>query len=328
MSNLQINTMSTQVYLEYFDSAIGLYKQGLDLLSPEKDDISIISGCILIAIGLEKFIKFSLEQENQLMVLENIAFKDVLNLKLGKRIGSIEIRSSEIESSKKPNSDARRTKTVSLQDGFTRLSQIFPELKRSNYNLDKIVEDRNFLIHGSGDFSLDEIEGRIRVNVTSISELICSVCLKKNPVDVFGIEIWEIMKNFREAYKQAEVLELQTRLNFLKRRYSKDKKLSCEKKILAKDATDDQKFVLITATYATHTCPICKGKAQIEIDWDIDSIYYPDLNYSVINGAYPINFSLFVCPNCSFTLSDHEEIEILLGQEEVKRLFSMEHPEL
>jgi hypothetical protein len=300
--------MSTTRYLEYFDSAIGLYNQGLDLLNPEKDDNSIIAGCILIAVGFEKFIKFVLEQENQLMVLEKVVFKDIVNMKKGKKIGS-----NETEGSKK---------TVSLQDGFDRLAAIFPDLKVEESNLKKIVDDRNFLVHGSGDLCLSKIEGRIRVYVTSISELICSVCLNKNPVEIFGEETWNTMTVFKKAYKEAEVLELNKRLDFLKRLYSQGEKLSCQKIILLKDKQQVIP-IPITATYSNHTCPICENNdAQIETDWDID-YDRDDFGEYVPTGAYP-SLNAYICSNCGFTLSDSEEIEILIGTEEVKKIFGID----
>ncbi|MDZ7968739.1 MAG: hypothetical protein RM368_27940 [Nostoc sp. DedSLP03] len=298
--------MSTQKYLEYFDSAIGLYKQGLDLLSPEKDDISIISGCILIAIGFEKFIKYVLEKENQLMVLQKVEFQDVLNFRKGKRIGA-------------KNTDGSKN-TVTLQEGFDRLVKIFPELKMEMHNIKEIVNDRNFLVHGSGDFSLGKTEKRIRANVTSISELICSVCLKKSPVEIFGENTWEVMKNFRDAYEQSKALKLEERLDFLKRLYLHDEKLTCQKIQLLKD---QKSLIPCQATYDIYNCPICNGKALVETDWDID-VDRDDFGVSVLTNAYP-SLNAFVCSKCGFTLSDYEEIETLIGQETVRKIFTMEN---
>lgn len=312
--------MSTQKYLEYFDSAIGLYMQGLELLNPEKEDVSIISGCILIAIGFEKFIKFCLEKQNQLMVLEKITFNDVLNDKLKNRIGSVKTEGTKI--------------TVGLKEGFTRLSIIFPELKKEINNLQQIVDDRNFLVHGSGDFQLNKIEGRIRVNVTDISEIICAVCLNKNPVEVFGIEVWETMKNSRKAYKQAEVLELETRLKFLKRLYSQGEKLSCQKiKFKNKpqvthisEPIHEPIYETVTVTYTKHTCPICDNDALIETEWWINVDCSDEFgDYNNMPEAFAI-LSAFICPKCSFTLSDPKEIEILIGEEKFEKMFCLDYP--
>lgn len=61
--------MAVKKDLELIDFAIGLYEQALKLLEPGSDDFSVLSGCILLTVGLEKLIKSVLYTQNHLMIL-------------------------------------------------------------------------------------------------------------------------------------------------------------------------------------------------------------------------------------------------------------------
>lgn len=274
--------MSKKQYIEFLECAKGFYNQGLDFLDPERDDFSILSGCILLVVGFEKFIKHILESRNPLMVLEKVTFTDILDAEKSKKCGN--------------------KKTVSLSIAYERLSQLFPVLKKEAHHVTAIIEDRNFLVHQAGYYEITKIEGRVRVNITDISELICQACLKECPDKVFGKKMWEKMATYRQAYKEAEVLKLNKRIAFLKRIYQEGNKLPCEE-IEFSDDKDEIEY----------DCPICENMARLEID----------LNEVVgsegVEAVWPF-FEAFKCEKCGFTLSDPDEIEDLLGRETSREL--------
>lgn len=276
--------MSNDKYLEFLECAKGLYKQGLDLLDPEKEGVSILSGCILLTIGLEKLIKHVLESRNQLMILEKVTFKDIVGVEKGLRVGNRE--------------------TVSLRTAFERLANLFPQLEQEKHHVSKIIKDRNFLVHQAGYFNIAKTERRVRVNITDISEQICLRCIDKKPEEIFVEGIWDKMTSYREAYRGAEVLELNKRIAFLKRIYSKGKKLPCEQIELSEKLEKVE-----------YECPICGNVAEIEID--LNEVF--DWREGVAEDVWPY-LSAFKCGICGFTLSDPDEIEALVGEETAREL--------
>lgn len=283
--------MSNNQFLEFLECAKGLYEQGLDLLDPEKEDFSILSGCILLIIGLEKLIKHVLENRNPLMILEKVTFKDIVDVQNGVRVGN--------------------RQTVSLGMAFKRLTNLFPQLEQEKHHVLKIIKDRNFLVHQAGYFNIAKIEGSVRVNIADMSESICLQCINKQPEAVFGEEIWVRMASYRKAYKEAEVLELNKRIAFLKRIYFQGKKLPCEQIELSEKSEKVE-----------YECPICGNIAEIEVEVDIDY----DYREGIAIGIWPY-LNVLRCGVCGFTLSNPDEVEALVGEEATKELLYPDYGE-
>lgn len=269
---------NNKTYVGFLDCAVGLYEQGLELLQPEREDFSIISGCILLVVGLEKLIKHALESKNPLMILPKMDFDDVVAVDAGNRL--------------------ENRHTVSLETAFKRLLTLYPKLSSEKGHTDSLVEDRNFLVHGSGYFDAGMAEERVRVNLTNITEMVCLECLGKNPADVFGKKIWGQFDTYREAYEDAHILAMNERIAFLRRLYQQGQPLPCEPVTLwhAAQHVEDQ-------------CPVCGSKSQIEIGMDGD---WDEAPYSYI--------SKYVCNSCGFALADADEIELLLGKGTVREI--------
>jgi hypothetical protein len=260
--------------------AKGLYKQGINLLDPREDDYSILSGCILLEIGLEKLIKSVLAKRNPLMIIEKVNFEDIRKADSGEQI--------------------IYKKTINLETALDRLGLLYPELSLQCHPIKEIIKDRNHLVHGAGYFDIARIEGRVRMNIAELSESICKYCLNDEPSNIFAEETWNAMANYRDAYKRAEVLELNKRIAFLKR-------VHCSEEVLPCDAFE----LPAKSDKVIYECPICGNKAEIMIDWDIDV----DHRDGDITGAWPF-LGLFRCNSCKFSLSNSHEIETLVGGKE------------
>jgi hypothetical protein len=62
--------MAERVYIDLLEYAQGLYAKALQLLEPgECDDFSIISGSLILMVGLEKLTKSCIYKINPLMIL-------------------------------------------------------------------------------------------------------------------------------------------------------------------------------------------------------------------------------------------------------------------
>jgi len=276
-------------HINFLEFASGLYKKGIELLDPENDDILIISGCILLLIGFEKLLKEALVLKNPLMILENIKFQDVVD------------QASDVSILNK--------RTVSCEEAFSRLTIIFPQLDQEKHLVKKLIDSRNFFIHSAGHFDLKTIESNVRVNITAITKIICELCLNKDPYQLFGVQEWQSMIDYKDAYMDAEILELKKRISFLKRNYSEGDKLPC---IPIKRST--------ISYYYNYTCPICDQEAEIEIDIDIEY----DHRDETILGAWPYPKYLY-CENCGFSLTEAQEIEYLVGERALKEMLYPEH---
>lgn len=286
--------MSKHKYVELLDFTIGLYEEGLHLLEPDRKDFSIISGCILLLIGFEKFIKYVLEKENPLMVLKTIKFEDVLAVTKGVRIGEIERQGLE---------------TVGLEKGFEQLVDLFPNLDKNKEKqiVKELVKFRNLLIHNTGCLDLNKIELSVRIKIAEISETICQECLHEQPRKILGKELWDKMETYKEAYKeeykQANILDLNQRIGLFKRIYATGKKLPCE------DVNFSENSDLVK-----YECPICKNIAEIVIEWEVDL----GEDGTILNGWN--YFNALKCSNCGFTLTDPEDIDNLIPGKIAKKL--------
>lgn len=273
-----------KTYMEFLDCAVGLYGQGLELLQPEREDFSIISGCILLVVGLEKLIKHALESRNPLMILSKMDFDDVVAVDTGKRL--------------------ENRHTVSLETAFKRLLTLYPKLGSEKGHADSLIEDRNFLVHGYGYFDAGPAEQRVRVNLTNITEIVCQECLGKRPADVFGKQIWGQLDTYREAYENAHILEMKERIAFLQRLYEQGQQLPCEPLKLWQDAP-----------HMEDDCPVCGSMSQIEIgmDGDWDDVPYPYLSKYVCSNC---GFALDDADEIELLLGKESAQEILHGSNE------------
>lgn len=130
------------------------------------------------------------------------------------------------------------------------------------------------------------------------------MCLKKDPYQLFGEQVWQSMIDYKDAYIDAEILELKKRISFLRRIYSEGTKLPCFPVKHSK-----------INNYSNYTCPICDDEARIEIGIDIDYNHHEE----VILGAWPYLKNIY-CENCGFSLTETHEIECLLGEGAVKEI--------
>lgn len=272
--------MATEEDLEFLDFAVGLYEQALKLLEPGSDNFSVLSGCILLSVGLEKLIKAALYNKNPLMILhkgnKGIEFKDLVDFEKGERFN---------------NRD-----TISFDKALKYLSELFPSLLKEAQDIEYIVKKRNFLMHNFGYIDVGTLERKVQTKVADISEQICLECFGKPAREIFGHPVWEKMARFREAYRKADVLELDQRIKHLRRLYLQGEPLPCEQIDIPED--------LVTQLL---DCPICeKSTAEVALDWDLDV----DHREGILLDAYPY-LSLIKC-QCGFSMQDPEEIELLL----------------
>lgn len=275
--------MANERDLELIDFTIGLYEQSLKLLKPGSDDFSVLSGCILLIIGLEKMVKSVLYAKNPLMIFQKIEFEDVKKL---------------VEGDKFNNS-----KTISFEIALDRLIEISSFLekdKKKDLILDirYIIKQRNLLMHNFGHIKIGVLEKKVQTKVADISELICTECLNKSPEEIFGQNVWSQMVRTREAYKDADILDFEERIAHLRRLYLQEETLPCNAIDIPKDLLTE---VII--------CPVCdKNTAKVAMDFDVDVD-----KEGIVLDVYTY-LSLVKC-QCGFTMVESEEIESLLGEE-------------
>lgn len=176
-----------------------------------------------------------------------------------------------------------------LTEAFDRLAQIYPVLQKEKRPVNVIAQERNFLVHQTGYFTLGKLESRVRFNLANITESICQDCLGKPPKDVFGNDLWKRLDDYRDVYRIA----VKDRVALYKRQYEAKEDLQCDRVELSA-STEKEK----------HPCPICEAAALLEQDVDVDSDGEP--------YPYP---SAFLCANCGFFLSDANEIEEVVGRD-------------
>lgn len=272
--------MPNEEDLELIDFTIGLYEQSLKLLKPgSSDNFSVLSGCILLTVGLEKLVKSVLYAKNPLMILyKKIEFEDLIKFEDGNKF--------------------KNYKTISFEVALDRLVEIVPSLKTEARDIKDIIEQRNFLVHNFGRINIGALERKVQTKVADISELICTKCLGKSPEEIFGLSVWTEMVKTREAYKNANILELKERILHLQRLYLQGQALPCEE-------IDIPKSLYTQVTI----CPVCeKNTAEVAMDCDVDFD-----EYGILSDISPY-LSLLKC-QCGFTIVDIEEIEPLLGEE-------------
>ena len=196
--------MARQDYLEFLDFTKGLYEKALQHLQPGSDDFSILSGSILLTVGLEKLVKFVLYTRHPFMVLfDKInGFDDVIKLEKGDKFNN--------------------TNTISFETALVRLVKLYPQLQKESGDIEYIIKQRNYLMHNFGHINIIELEKKIQTKIADMSEAICKECLNKNPEDVFTKEVWGTMSKIRDAYKQADYLEIEERIRHFQRLWEKE----------------------------------------------------------------------------------------------------------
>jgi transcription elongation factor Elf1 len=270
-------------YLEFLDFTKGLYEKALQYLQPGSDDFSILSGSILLTVGLEKLVKFVLYSRHPFMVLfDKInGFDDVIKLEKGEKFNN--------------------TNTISFETALDRLVKLYPQLKKESGDIRYIIKERNYLMHNFGYIDIIKLEKNIQTKIADMSEAICKECLNKNPEDVFTKEVWGIMSNIRDGYKQADFLEIDERIRHFQRLWQKGEILPCKKS----DISDNVSTVFFE-------CPVCNNEEAyigIGLEWDINV----DHREGIVTDAWEYLSLLFNCDNCGFTITDTEEIELFLG---------------
>ncbi len=109
-----------------------------------------------------------------------------------------------------------------------------------------------------------------------------------------------LLQKNRDAYRNAESLELAQRIAHLQRLHGQGQEIPCHK-VEAKP--DQQQLSLI--------CPVCQQEASVlfDIDWDVDV----DHREGIMLGAYPDATPVALTCGCGFTLSTQNEVRCLLG---------------
>jgi hypothetical protein len=112
-----------------------------------------------------------------------------------------------------------------------------------------------------------------------------------------------LLQKNRDAYRNAESLELAQRIAHLQRLHSQGQPLPCHK---VQARPDWQQTSLI--------CPVCEQEATVlfDIDWDVDV----DHREGVILGVYPDATPVALTCGCGFMLSTQDEVRCLLGDKE------------
>ena len=274
-------------YFDFLDYAKGLYSEAVHLLEPSKSsEFTVISGSILLLVGMEKLVKYAIYQKNRLMVLyDKIKFEDLVNYEKG--------------------NDFSEKSTISFEEALTRLEKLYPKLKQNN-NIKSIIKKRNHLVHNFGHLDIEDLERRIQVQVVDFTDELCNICLKKSPEDVFGVELWNKLKYNSEKYKKALYLALQQRVEHYQ-------------KLISKNQVECLPFesLKIDGKYSTliFQCPVCQLK-EAKIFSTIDIVY----DYDCSDGEiYPeiylgVTEMKIQCESCNFTIDNHDDVETLLGE--------------
>lgn len=276
--------MSGKVNLDLRSYAKGLYGKAVGILAPGQcDDFSVISGSILLIVGLEKLAKSIIQNRNPLMVLlDKPTFEDLV-------------------AHEKGDSFANR-KTISFEVALSRVIQLYPNLAPFQRDIKAIIDDRNLLMHNYGYLDISQLERNIQVRVADFTEALCRECLNQGPEEVIGVEQWSLLQRNRDAYINAECLELRERIAHLIRLHNQGQPLPCPPISPKADHRP-----------ASFACPVCGQQASIlyDIDWDVDV----DHREGVIMGIYPYATPEAMSCQCGFTLSTTDEIGFILGDQ-------------
>jgi hypothetical protein len=275
--------VGASINLDFRSYSKGLFAKAVSLLAPGQcDDFSVISGSILLIVALEKLAKSVIQASNPLMILyEKLTFDDLVAQEQGETFDN--------------------RKTISFELTLDRIITLYPELSCFKRDIKAVIADRNLLMHNYGYLEIARLERNVQVRVADFAEALCNECLHEQPAEVIGEEAWMILQRNRDAYRNAESLELAQRIAHLQRLHSQGQTLPCHK-VEAKP--DQQQSSLI--------CPVCEQEASVlfEIDWDVDV----DHREGVILGVYPDATPIALTCGCGFSLSTQDEVRCLLGE--------------
>ena len=276
--------MSDKVNLDLRSYAKGLYGKAVGILAPGQcDDFSVISGSILLIVGLEKLAKSIIQDRNPLMVLlDKPTFEDLV-------------------AHDKGGSFANR-KTISFEVALSRVMQLYPNLSPFQRDIKAIIDDRNLLMHNYGYLDISQLERNIQVRVADFTESLCRECLSQEPEEVIGEQQWSLLQRNRDAYINAESLDLRERIAHLIRLHNQGQPLPCPP---ISPKADHR--------VASFTCPVCSQQASViyDIDWDVDF----DHREGVVIAVYPYATPEAMSCQCGFTLSTTDEIGFILGDQ-------------
>lgn len=277
--------MGSTINLDFRSYSKGLFAKAVNLLAPGQcDDFSVISGSILLIVALEKLAKSVIHARNPLMVLyEKLTFDDLVAQENGEAFDN--------------------RSTISFELTLDRIIKLYPALSDFRRDIKAVIADRNLLMHNYGYLDIARLERNVQVRVADFAEALCNECLREQPAEVIGEEAWMLLQKIRDAYRNAESLELAQRIAHLQRLHSQGQKLPCHK---VETKPDQQQLSLI--------CPVCQQEASVlfDIDWDVDV----DHREGIILGVYPDATPVALTCGCGFTLPTQNEVRCLLGDKE------------
>ena len=283
------------VYIDFLEYAKGLYSKALLLLEAGQcNDFSVISGSIILVVGMEKLTKSIIYKKDPLMVLyEKITF-DHLHKKI-------------------EGENFQGYNTISFEEALKRIVVLYPSLITHKRDIESIIEKRNTLMHNFGYLDIPNLEKSIQVKVADFTEAICTQCLDSGVEVILGTDIWSKLRNNRDAYNNADRLELDKRINHLKRLRGQGESLPCAPIKLS--VHKDQNINIL--------CPVCSGNALVGFHIKQDDAcleaYHESINYNIdIYSTIP-SFCVYSEPvflkcECGFTLNQYEELKIILGE--------------
>jgi len=280
--------------IDFLDFARGLFEKAVGMLEPVGlDDFSVISGSILLIVGLEKLVKSVIHAHYPLMILlDKITFEVLVDYDNGQSFANY--------------------KTISFDEALVRVINLYPVLKPHRSRIKKIIDDRNLLIHNFGAIDIARLERDIQVSVCDFAEALCSQCLNRPPEDVIGQHTWTLLQRNRNGYINSETLDLNTRIEHLKRQLAQNQSLNCP-------TIDIQDFWHGLEFF----CPVCEHGATVyfDVDWDVSDFDHRE--GAVFVSPYPSPVALSC--QCGFTLSTGNEVSILLGDKEESLCDSIIH---
>jgi hypothetical protein len=280
--------------INFLDFARGLFEKAVGMLEPVRlDDFSVISGSILLIVGLEKLVKSVIHAKNPLMILlDKITFQVLVDYDNGESFANY--------------------KTISFDEALNRVVDLYPVLKPHQSRIKKIINDRNLLIHNFGVLDIAKLERDIQVNICDFAEALCSQCLNRPPEDIIGQQTWTLLQRNRNGYINSETLDLNNRIAHLKRQAAQGQSLNCP-------SIDIQEFWHNLG----FCCPVCEHDATVyfHVDWDVSDFDHRE--GAVYVSPYPSPVALSC--QCGFTLSTGNEVSILLGDKEESLCESIIH---
>ena len=286
------------VYIDFLEYAKGLYSKALLLLEAGQcDDFSVISGSIILVVGLEKLTKYVIfEKEPEKVFTKS---KGITSDLLQKKI---------------EDKDCQDLNTISFKAALDEIVKLYPSLNNHKRDIESIIEYRNNLVHSFGRLDIPDLEKSIQVKIADFTETICEYCLNSDVESILGIEIWSELRNNRDAYNNADRLEFDKRIIHLKRLWGQGERFPCAPIELL--AHEDQNINIC--------CPVCSGNALVGFHMKQDDAcveaYYESIDYNFDSySIFPPLFCVYAEPaflkcECGFTLNQYEELKTLLGK--------------